>query len=113
MEDPNVNFNAENLRPLVGESFRISDASGNTGKVILSELNEDVVKGVECDSFTAVFTGPENQLRQQGMYQVAHDAIGVFELLMSPNSPIESEVVIARLKGEAGRRVETMITKNE
>lgn len=113
MEDPNAKFNVENLKPLVGEVFKVSDPSGNTGEITLSALNEDVVKGVECESFTAVFTGPENQLCQQGVYQVAHDAIGAFDLLVSPNSPTESEIVIARLKGEAAKRVENMMNQNQ
>lgn len=110
MEDPNAKFNAKNLKPLVGETFKISDAAGNTGKIKLFELNEDIVKGVECDSFSAVFTGPENQVTEQGVYHVAHDGIGSFDLMVSPNSKTECEIVIARLKGEAAKSIEKMMT---
>ncbi|WP_321491908.1 DUF6916 family protein [uncultured Desulfobacter sp.] len=106
MENPNEKFNAENLKPLLGDMFKISDASGNSGEIKLSKLNEGVVKGIECDSFAALFTGPENQICEQGIYRVAHDAIGSFDLMVSPKSPKECEIIISRLTGDAVKLIE-------
>lgn len=100
MEDPNTRFNIKNLRPLVGEMFEIADESGNTFEVKLAELNEDIVKGIECESFAAVFKGEKDQISQQGLYHVTHKDVGSFQMMISPNSPTEAEIVVTRLTGD-------------
>lgn len=100
LENPSTRFNAKNLRPLVGEAFEVTDAVGNTAEVTLSELNEDIVKGVECESFAAIFTGEKDKISQQGIYYVTHKDVGMHQLMISPNSPTECEVVISRLTGD-------------
>lgn len=106
MKDPNAKFNAEKLKPLVGKTFKITDASGKSSEMELAELNEDIVKGIECESFAAVFKGEESQVCEQGLYHVAHDDVGSFQLMISPNSTTECEVVVSRLTGDAADALE-------
>ncbi|MBL4829757.1 MAG: hypothetical protein JKY55_07715 [Aliivibrio sp.] len=98
MTDPNKDFCLSILKPLVGELFKVTDVEGGVVNLWLSELEEDVIKGFEGESFIASFKGEENALPPEGTCQIEHEKIGCCEVMLSPSSATICHVVISRLK---------------
>jgi len=99
MTEPSKDFRLSILKPLVGELFKVTDAEGGVVNLELSELEEDVIKGFEGESFIASFKGEENALPPEGgIYQIEHEKIGCCEVMLSPSSATICDVVISRLK---------------
>lgn len=94
----NTNFNPDKLKPLIGETFTATDAEGGQVQVRLHEVEENVIKGFDGESFIVDFQSEANAIALEGNYQVEHPEVGQIELLLSPSGETRCEAVVSRLK---------------
>lgn len=97
MMESHREFNLKNLKPLIGELFNVTDTNGVVIQLELIELEEDIIKGFDGESFIACFKGKVSELASEGSYQVEHEKVGMHELMFSPRSETICDVVISRL----------------
>lgn len=93
----NENFTQDALIPLIGQNFTAKDQNDNSVELTLIEVNEYHIKGVDAESFSAIFTHEENSILDCSNYCIQHNAIGECNLCISLNSATECEIVINRL----------------
>lgn len=97
MTDSLEKFTGDNLKPLIGQNFTIKDCDNNSVAVVLSEVDEQELKGIEGTCLSAIFTNEEGAV-VDGRFVFEHEAIGACSLTISQNSATEFEVIVSRLK---------------
>ena len=98
MTNINNSFTPQILKPLIGDSFKVTDAEANIVNLELIEVEEDVIKGFDGISFIASFKGDADTLPAEGIYQIEHENMGNCELMLSPSSENICDVVISRMR---------------
>jgi hypothetical protein len=85
---PLDSLTAEELRPHVGERFRIAEAALDSELVEVTELGKTGAEGFRAP-FSLVFRAPMEPVLPQRMHCLENDELGALELFLVPIGPDE------------------------
>jgi hypothetical protein len=76
------NFVKETFEPLLNTTFRVSLGAQKAPDLELIEVSDLKIKNPK--NFSLIFRGPNNVYLPQQSYTFEHDALGAFELFITP-----------------------------
>lgn len=95
---------AKQFKGFIGHSFTVSDRSGRSVKLVLTEVNilersGNTLRGYYGECYSLIFEGRQRQAFAQDTYTFEADSLGRFDALVVPtgNAQRQYEVIVNRL----------------
>ena len=91
-------YSFENLNSLRGQALTLTDSQGNQVALVIENVAQSKLNGVEWDAFALYLQGPDHLQVPQGCYLVEHPELGAETLFISPKSAVQYEIIFNKPK---------------